>query len=345
MVNFNGWNMPIHYGSQIKEHETVRQSCGIFDVSHMTIIDIEGSEADSFLRILLSNDIALLNEDYNALYTAMLNDSGGVVDDLIVYKMPFGYRLVVNCATRESDLNWIDRQSKNKKVTITERKDLSIIAVQGPSSFYVGSKCLPSEIVNKLEKKKSFQGSANQEMLVTKTGYTGEIGFEIMLSHEKAKAIWTKLLDLGAKPIGLGARDTLRLEAGFNLYGSEMDEDISPLECNMTRVVSLNDENRNFIGKQSFIKKQTKGNFSVLKGLMFNEKAIIRSNQEIYFDPKKSTRGIVTSGSYSPTLKKSIALARIPNNEMKTCIAEIRGKPIEATVGKPGFLKEGRIIF
>ena len=345
MVDFNGWLMPIHYGSQIKEHQTVRNSCGVFDVSHMTILDIEGSEINTFLRTLLSNDIALLEEDFSSMYSAMLNELGGVIDDLIVYKMPFGYRLVVNCATRESDIVWIKKQSENKKIKIIERNDLSMIAIQGPSAIKVASKCLQSVLVDNLVRKKTFKGSTNQEMLVTTTGYTGERGIEIMLSHKKAKSLWAKVLNAGARPIGLGARDTLRLEAGMNLYGSEMDGNISPLECNMAWVVSLKDQNRNFIGKESFLKKKRKGDFFLLKGLLFEEKSIIRSHQKVYFDQEKKVTGIVTSGSYSPTLKKSIALARIPSINSKTCMTEIRGKVVKASVGLPRFVKEGRIIF
>ena len=345
MIDFNGWNMPIHYGSQIKEHEIVRKSCGIFDVSHMTILDIEGKEGENLLRILLSNDVVLLKEDYQAFYSAMLNESGGVVDDLIVYKMPTGYRLVLNCATRESDLAWIKAKSVNKKVKIIEREDLSMLAVQGPLSFQIASKCLPSKLIANLKHKKSFHGSSSQGIFVSKTGYTGEIGLEVMLQHEKAKTFWSKALLFGAEPVGLGARDTLRLEAGMNLYGSEMDESISPLECNMAWAVSLRDKNRYFIGKESFIKKKSKGDFSLLKGLVFDEKFIVRSHQEVFFDQERTIKGVVTSGSYSPTLKKSIALARIPQTDKRNCTAEIRGKIIKANVGQPRFVKEGKIIF
>ena len=345
MIDFNGWEMPIHYGSQLEEHKLVRGSCGIFDVSHMTILDIEGSEDKKFLRSLLSNDITSLQENYDGLYSAMLNDGGGVIDDLTAFKMPFGYRLVVNCATRKTDLKWIHENSERKSLTIEEREDLAMIAIQGPWTFKILSKFLSSELMANLTTKQPFQGCTDRDTLVTKTGYTGEIGVEIMLPSKKARALWAKAIDSGAYPTGLAARDTLRLEAGMNLYGSEMDETISPLECNMSWVVSLKDEDRNFIGKQSFLKKREKGDFHTLKGLVFKERSIARSHQEVYFDEEKEIKGVVTSGSYSPTLKKSIALARIPPTHLRTCVAEIRGKTIKATVGQPRFVRKGKNIF
>jgi len=345
MVDFNGWEMPIHYGSQLKEHEFVRESCGIFDVSHMTIVDIEGKDAKGFLRFLLANDIGLLNQDFDGMYSALLNESGGVIDDLIAYKLPSGYRLVVNCATRESDIEWIDSHKGSMEVTVSERDDLSMIAIQGPHTFDTLSNCFSSNVYSDLSKKRPFQGLQEGETLITTTGYTGEIGVELMIDGERAKAVWKQALLSGAKPIGLGARDTLRLEAGMNLYGSEMDENISPLECNMAWTVSLEDESRDFIGKESFKRKKEEGDFHVLKGLLFKDRSIVRSNQVIYFDESKEVKGVVTSGSYSPTLKKSIALARITPSHTETCMTEVRGKINKASIGEPKFVREGKIIF
>ena len=345
MFNFHGWDMPIHYGSQLKEHELVRRACGLFDVSHMTLIDLEGEETKPLLLKLLSNDINQLYDNYDALYSAILNEAGGVVDDLIAYKIPNGYRLVVNCATRETVLKWLKNYSQGKKVKIIERNDLSMIAIQGPLSSKILKKCYGEDISSNLKQKKPFQGCFVENALITNTGYTGEKGVEVMLPHSEAKVLWKKALYFGAKPIGLAARDTLRLEAGLNLFGSEMDNTTSPLECNMGWTVSLEDRNRNFIGKKPFLKKKEEGNFPVLKGLVFEEKSIIRDEQEIYFDKEKKIKGLVTSGSYSPTLKKSIALARMPFTKSKTCTAETRGKIIKASIGTPRFVKEGKIIF
>ena len=345
MINFSGWEMPIHYGSQMKEHLIVRKSCGLFDVSHMAIIDISGAESKELLKLILANDISNLSQEYDALYSAMLNERGGIIDDLIAYKIPMGFRLIVNCATRNTVLKWIEKQILDKKVKIHERKDLSILAIQGPSVYKVISKIFSLDFVEKLKNLRSFQGILVDGMQVSKTGYTGERGVEIIIPNELTEDFWNKVLDAGALPIGLGARDTLRLEAGLNLYGSDMDEDISPLECNMEWTVSLKNKNREFIGKEPFLNKKKRADFHVLKGLLFNERAIVRSNQEVFFNDRRIPSGVITSGSYSPSLKKSIALARIPTTNLKTCVAEVRGKRVEALIGSPQFVKEGKLIF
>ena len=325
MIDFHGWDMPINYGSQLSEHEQVRNSCGIFDVSHMTILDFEGKDVKEFLRKLLANDINALNEDFDGLYSALLNESGGILDDLIAYKLESGYRLVFNCATRESDISWVVSQVGDMNVSFSERLDLSMIAMQGPDVFEVLSRCFSAETSNELKKKRPFQGLMENGTLVTTTGYTGEKGVEIMIDNEKANSLWQKAIQSGARPVGLAARDTLRLEAGMNLYGFEMDKMISPLECNMAWTVSLKDKERSFIGKEAFELKKKNGDHDLLKGLLFEDRCIVRSNQEIFFDEKKSQRGVVTSGTYSPTLKKSIALARIVPSDQEKCFAEVRG--------------------
>ncbi len=345
MIDFHGWDMPINYGSQLSEHEQVRNSCGIFDVSHMTILDFEGKDVKEFLRKLLANDINSLNEDFDGLYSALLNESGGILDDLIAYKLESGYRLVFNCATRESDISWVVSQVGDMNVSFSERLDLSMIAMQGPDVFEVLSRCFSAETSNELKKKRPFQGLMENGTLVTTTGYTGEKGVEIMIDNEKANSLWQKAIQSGARPVGLAARDTLRLEAGMNLYGFEMDKMISPLECNMAWTVSLKDKERSFIGKEAFELKKKNGDHDLLKGLLFEDRCIVRSNQEIFFDEKKTKKGIVTSGTYSPTLKKSIALARIVHSDKETCLAEVRGKIFTAAIGQPRFIKEGKIVF
>ena len=345
MIDFHGWDMPINYGSQLSEHEQVRNSCGIFDVSHMTILDFEGKDVKEFLRKLLANDINALNEDFDGLYSALLNESGGILDDLIAYKLESGYRLVFNCATRESDISWIVSQVGDMNVSFSERLDLSMIAMQGPDVFEVLSRCFSAETSNELKKKRPFQGLMENGTLVTTTGYTGEKGVEIMIDNEKANSLWQKAIQSGARPVGLAARDTLRLEAGMNLYGFEMDKMISPLECNMAWTVSLKDKERSFIGKEAFELKKKNGDHDLLKGLLFEDRCVVRSNQEIFFDEKKTKKGIVTSGTYSPTLKKSIALARIVHSDRETCLAEVRGKIFTAAIGQPRFIKEGKIVF
>ena len=345
MVDFYGWNMPLNYGSQLQEHVAVRNNCGAFDISHMTFLDLQGKNCKSFLRTLLANDISNLEDDGDGMYSAMLNESGGVIDDLIIYKMPFGYRLIVNCATRKKDIKWISNHIDDSSVVMLERKDISMLAIQGPKYNEVISHCLPSSLLTELENKNTFQGVLEGDLFVSKTGYTGELGVEVMLPSKNVEEIWNSVIKNGASPVGLGARDTLRLEAGLNLYGSEMDESISPLECNMQWTVSLNDVDRNFIGKESYLKKAKENQNLNLFGLVVEERAILRSKEIVYLEEDAAVSGTVTSGSYSPTLKKSIALVRMPSTNSKFCFAELRGKKIYAKIGIPRFVKEGRIIF
>ena len=341
MVDFHGWLMPINYGSQIAEHEEVRSSCGIFDVSHMAIIDFRGSDARNLVRKLISNDVDILKEDYDSMYSAMLNENAGVIDDLIAYKMEFGYRLVVNCARREQDLKWIASISSSFDVEIDERIDLAMVAIQGPQSLDL----LDELDLSSLKTKKRFQGTYENEVLAVKTGYTGEKGFEVILPNEKLEFIWEKTLNAGVRPIGLASRDTLRLEAGMNLYGFEMDDSISPMACNMAWTISWLDEDRDFIGKEVLLKQIEQSNYHELVGIVLDERTILRQGQKLYLDENKQLEGIVTSGTYSPTLKKPIALARLPKKSKKICFTEARGKLIQAKIGSPKFIIEGKAIF
>ena len=274
----------------------------------------------------------------------MVNEQGGVIDDLIAYKMENGYRLVENCATRGEDLKWISSKSLNFKVEMTERDDLSMIAVQGPRSLDDLSSC-PAPIVRALESKKRQQGVYDNNMFATKTGYTGEIGFEVILPHEQAVNLWQNAIDAGAVPVGLGARDTLRLEAGMNLYGFEMDEFITPFECNMSWTVDFSDSDRDFYGKKALENILKEENYNELVGIMLDERTILRQGQKLWFNENKDLDGIVTSGTYSPTLKKPIALARIPKADLKSCFTEVRDKKVFAKIGSPKFIKEGKEIF
>ena len=341
MVNFHGWSMPINYGSQLSEHEEVRKGCGIFDVSHMTIVDFRGTDARNFIRKLITNDVDNLKEDCDGMYSAMLNKNAGVIDDLIAYRMEFGYRLVVNCARQEQDLRWISSISSDFNIEIDERKDLAMIAIQGPKSLDL----LDDLGLSSLDSKKRYQGTYENEVLAVKTGYTGEKGFEIILPNEKSELLWEKVLKAGVSPIGLAARDTLRLEAGMNLYGFEMDDSISPLECNMAWTISWSDEERNFIGKDTLLKKVKEDKYQDLVGIILDERTILRQGQKLYLDEKKELEGVVTSGTYSPTLKKPIALARLPRNKKKLCFTEARGKLIQARIGSPKFVDQGKEVF
>ena len=237
MVDFGGWDMPIHYGSQLDEHHLVRREAGVFDVSHMTVVDLRGDQVKPFLRRLLANSIDKLKVTGKALYSCMLNPRGGVIDDLIVYYLGDDFfRMVVNASTREKDLAWLREQAAPFGVSVEQRPDLAILAVQGPQArdIVIGlAREADRAALTKLGRFAALQAQSDDgvELFVARTGYTGEDGFEILLPQDAVVAFWNRLLAAGVKPAGLGARDTLRLEAGMNLYGQDMDEEISPYEA------------------------------------------------------------------------------------------------------------------
>ncbi len=343
MVDFGGWDMPLHYGSQMEEHHQVRRDLGMFDVSHMTVIDVTGTEARAYLQYLLANDVARLTLAGKALYSGMLNEDGGVIDDLIVYLMADGYRVVVNASTRDKDLAWMNSQAESFAVTLTERDDLAMIAVQGPRARQVASSVVSGArgaIINDL---KPFQGLPEGEWFIARTGYTGEDGLEIMLPAAESAGFWEALLAAGCKPCGLGARDTLRLEAGMNLYGSDMDESISPLAANMGWTIAWEPATREFIGRKALEKQREAGNQPKLVGLVLAERAVLRGHQRVIVEGVGE--GEITSGSFSPTLGVSIALARVPRDTGDTAKVEIRGKLLDVRVVKPGFVRNGKAVF
>ncbi len=346
MVDFHGWMMPLHYGSQIDEHHAVRTDAGMFDVSHMTIVDLHGSRTREFLRYLLANDVAKLTKPGKALYSGMLNASGGVIDDLIVYYLTEDYfRLVVNSATREKDLSWITQHAEPYAIDITVRDDLSLIAVQGPNAQAKASSLFSDEQRHAVEGMKPFFGVQAGEFFIATTGYTGEAGYEIALPKEQAADFWQKLVQAGVKPCGLGARDTLRLEAGMNLYGQEMDESISPLAANMGWTIAWEPAERNFIGREVLELEREKGT-EQLVGLVMTEKGVLRGELPVRFtDANGNAReGVITSGTFSPTLGHSIALARVPAGIGETAIVQIRNREMPVKVTKPIFVRNGKSV-
>lgn len=346
MVDFHGWMMPLHYGSQIDEHHVVRSDAGMFDVSHMTIVDLHGSRTQEFLRYLVANDVAKLTQPGKALYTAMLNASGGVIDDLIVYFLDADYyRLVVNSATRQKDLDWINQQAEPFMVSVSVRDDLSLIAVQGPQAKAKVAMLLDDDQRQAVANMKPFFGVQAGELFIATTGYTGEEGYEIALANEQAVDFWQRLLAAGVKPCGLGARDTLRLEAGMNLYGQDMDEETSPLEANMAWTIAWQPESRDFIGREALeAKRATNG--EKLVGLVLEDKGVLRSGQPVHFTDAAGNlcEGKITSGSFSPTLGYSIALARVPEGIGDTAIVEIRKREMTVRVTRPVFVRAGRAV-
>jgi aminomethyltransferase len=345
MVDFAGWEMPLHYGSQLDEHHQVRQHAGFFDVSHMGIVDIDAKDATRYLRFLLANDVERLSIN-KALYTCMLNEKGGVIDDLIVYKLGSDYyRLIINAGTRDKDLAWFlqVKDMMQAKVNITLRKDLVMLAVQGPYAKEVLSKIFPDEEAASIQALKPFSFTQFKDFFVSRTGYTGEDGFEFIFPETLANSIWQRLINAGLKPCGLGARDTLRLEAGLNLYGSDMDETVSPLESNLAWTVIFDPKERKFIGREALEAEATQGVKRRLVGLVLEGPGIIRNHQKISI--VNDGKGEVTSGGYSPTLEKSIALARVPSAATDVCFVEIRQKQVKAKIVKPPFVRHGKQIF
>lgn len=344
MVDFHGWMMPLHYGSQLDEHHIVRQDAGMFDVSHMTIVDLHGARTREFLRYLLANDVAKLTVPGKALYTGMLNASGGVIDDLIVYFLNENYfRLVVNSATRDKDLAWISQHAEPYTVELTVRDDLALIAVQGPQAKEKAETLFTAEQKQAVAGMKPFFGVQAGDLFIATTGYTGEAGYEIALPQDQVVDFWQKLLAAGVKPAGLGARDTLRLEAGMNLYGQEMDEGVSPLAANMGWTIAWAPEDRNFIGRDALERQREQGT-EQLVGLVMTEKGVLRNELPVRFtDSAGNTQeGVITSGSFSPTLGCSIALARVPAGIGENAIVQIRNREMPVKVTKPGFVRNGK---
>lgn len=342
MVDFGGWDMPLHYGSQLEEHHRVRRDMGVFDVSHMTVVDISGSEAKVYLQYLLANDVARLSMAGKALYSGMLNEQGGVIDDLIVYLFADGYRVVVNASTRDKDLAWMQQQAEGFAVTLRERDDLAMLAVQGPRALDVCKGLVSDTRAALINDLKVFQGLPDGDWFVGRTGYTGEDGLEIILPADEAPAFWDALLAAGCAPCGLGARDTLRLEAGLNLYGSDMDESVSPLAANMAWTIAWEPAERDFIGRQALEAQRAAGDQPKQVGLILQQRAVLRGHQKVIVPGVGE--GEITSGSFSPTLGCSIALARVPRDTGATAQVEIRGKLLDVQVVKPGFVRHGQPV-
>jgi glycine cleavage system T protein (aminomethyltransferase) len=344
MVDFGGWDMPIHYGSQIDEHHLVRQDAGMFDVSHMTVVDLRGAKVREFLRKLVANSVDKLKTPGKALYTCMLNAQGGVIDDLIVYlRSEDFFRLVVNAATRDKDLAWIDEQAKAFDVKVTERPEFGMIAVQGPNAREKVLSLLREEDRAAIAKLGKFvAGEAKTadgvDVFVARTGYTGEDGFEIIVPEDQTVAFWNALLAAGVKPAGLGARDTLRLEAGMNLYGQDMDDTVSPYEAALAWTVAL-DEGRDFIGRGKLEAQKANGVPRQMIGLVMDEKGVLRHGQKVL---TANGEGEILSGTFSPTLGKAIAFARVPAGEPGNVRVDIRGKEVPVRVVKFPFVRDGK---
>lgn len=342
MVDFAGWDMPVNYGSQIEEHHAVRKDAGMFDVSHMLALDLSGQGAIPFLRRLLANDIQKLQTPGKALYSCMLNEAGGVIDDLIVYYIsPAEYRLVVNAGTADKDVAWMRKQiaAGGDNVTLESRRDLAMIAVQGPKSIDKASRAI-LELNTARGVPPPFSAVRLSDLFVARTGYTGEDGLEITLPASRAGEVWEALIAAGIKPCGLGARDTLRLEAGMNLYGQDMDESVSPLNAGLAWTVDMRDETRRFIGRDAL---ETSPASQRLLGLVLLDKGVLRAHMKVFCAAGK---GETTSGSFSPTLEKSIGFARLPMSTQpgEQVEVDIRGRRLQARTVKLPFVRNGQSL-
>ncbi len=340
LVDFCGWQMPLHYGSQLQEHHSVRKQVGLFDVSHMGILDISGEQAVDFLAYVFANNIHKLQKNGMAIYGCLLNHDGGVIDDLLIYRLQDQlFRLVLNAGSFNKDLQWLQKQAQSYQVDLQVRHDLNMLALQGPRAeeFLTKINNIDADAAAGL---KNFHAHLAGEVQISRTGYTGENGFEVIAPAQTVGEWWQKFLALGVKPCGLGARDTLRLEAGLNLYGTDMDETTSPWVSNLGWTVSVKDD-RDFIGRQALLAEKSAGISQRLVGLLMREKGVLRNGQQVLTD---CGEGVITSGGFSPTLGCAIALARLPIEAKLNAQVIRRAQEISVVIRKPPFVRCGREV-
>ena len=337
MAPFAGWLLPLHFGSQVDEHHAVRNAAGLFDVSHMAVLDIVGPSALAFLRLMLAGDAARLGQAGEALYTVLLNEQGGVIDDLIVYRRPHGYRLVVNAGRREVVGAWLAAHAQQGAQVV--QRDLSMLALQGPRSLEIAAAAQGADALGGL---KPFRAKDLGVAMMARTGYTGEDGVEILLPNDAAPELWRRLLRAGAQPCGLGARDSLRLEAGYRLNGQDMDEATTPLEAGLGKCVHWSPQDRDFIGRRALAAQQAAGPSRELFGLVLRGRGVMRPGHQVVAEQGE---GVVTSGLFSPSLGYSIALARLPRGAKGAVQVFIRNQPKPAQLVRPPFVRRCRAAF
>lgn len=346
LAPFHGWDMPLHYGSQLEEHHQVRRDCGIFDVSHMQVVDVTGEGAMAFLSQMLSNDITRLDQPGQAQYTLMLNANGGILDDLIVYRRTSGYRLVLNCGCAERDIAWL-RQHLPAQVSLQVRSDLAMLAIQGPQVFTHLDNLFEAALVQQVRQLPAFTSIDTRieqgDLQIARTGYTGELGVELILPLAQAVTVWQAAMRAQLAPIGLGARDTLRLEAGLNLYGQDMSESFTPDASNVSWAVKI--DAHDFIGKAALQAQRTQGITQRLVGLQLLGKGVLRTGMRL--QQQGIDVGEITSGSFSPTSGHSIGLARLASNALppqsdQPIQVVLRGQLLPIQLLHPPFIKQGQ---
>jgi aminomethyltransferase len=347
MVDFGGWDMPVNYGSQIDEHHAVRTDAGMFDVSHMRVVDFAGDRAREFFRFAIANNVDKLTVPGKALYSCLLNAHGGVIDDLIVYFFAdHSFRTVVNASTADKDIAWFKQLNAEGGfgLTITPRTDLAIIAVQGPNAREKVWQVLPETRAATADMK-PFNARQFGDVMLARTGYTGEDGFEMIVPATQVESFWNALQAQGVKPAGLGARDTLRLEAGMNLYGQDMDDKVSPLDAGLAWTVDLADANRQFVGRPALEANGSKAQFVGLILQKENGRAggVLRAHQKVV---TPGGEGEVTSGTFSPSMQESIAFARVPPDVKPGDVIHvvIRDRQLPASVVKLPFVRNGKVL-
>lgn len=350
MVDFAGWHMPVQYSSIIEEHKTVREAVGLFDVSHMGEVFISGKDATEFLNKIVPQDIKKLDYE-KAVYCQLPNKNGGLIDDLIIYKLGIeSYLVICNASRIDEDLNWIVRNKRGMNVKIDNQShNYSLLAIQGPRAIDVMKK-----MGYNISNQKSFTIKpaiiSGIKLLASRTGYTGEDGFELLVENEYSEFLWDKILEEGKefdiKPIGLGARDTLRLEAALHLYGNDLDEKTTPVEAGLSWSIPK-DKAENYNGKEIIMNQLTNGVAKKLVGLEMLDKNIARHGYEVYYNGEKV--GHITSGGVSPSTGKNIALAYVKNIP-EICIGTtiqvmIREKLHDAKIVKRPFIeKRNRVL-
>ncbi len=334
MTPFAGWTMPLNYGSQVAEHQSVRSAAGVFDVSHMTQAEVIGPEAEALLRYLLVGDVARLAPG-KGLYSLALDQSAGILDDLLVYRLPASFRIVFNAATRDTLAPWLQSHAAQFQADISICEGLAMLAIQGPDALALAAEAT-GQSCSDID---SFGIAQFGQWLVARTGYTGEDGVELMLPAADARHLWQRLGELGVRYCGLGARDTLRLEAGLNLYGQDMSADTHPLESRLGWTVAWQPETRDFIGRKRLQEIADQGSARQLTGIELTGKGVMRPGAEVQ---TSGGPGVVTSGSFSPSLGYSIGLARVPVGVDRQVRVIIRGAPKVASLVSPRFIARTR---
>lgn len=340
-TEFGGWEMPLQYSSIVKEHLAVRSTVGLFDLSHMGELDVKGQGANELVQRLCTNDVSRLT-DGQVQYTLICNESGGIVDDILIYRHTNNeYTLVVNAANIEKDLAWVNtHNSSSSTEVIDDSDDTTLLALQGPKSVDLLNPLVPERDVSDI----SFFHFVMDEVAgistaISRTGYTGEIGFELYVKACNAEALWNVLypivIEADGQPVGLGARDTLRLEAGLRLYGMDMDDETTPFEAGLSRFVKL--DKGDFIGKDALLEQKEKANLAQkLVGFQMLDRAVARCGYDVY--QNDNLIGKVTSGAPSPSLKCNIGFASISKNTKKNIEIDIRGKQHPAKIVKVPFI-------